>query len=122
MPKIKSLEDLERVRDEALLKRKMETSDGNVQVIVGIGTAGIAAGASATLKAIQEYVEQNQLDHIHVRQTGNIGFDSYQPIMQIIRSGEQKVTYGRVSPDLARRIIKEHVEDGKALVEHQVEV
>ena len=38
MPTVKSLDDLKRLREEALEKRKMKTSDGKAQVIVGMGT------------------------------------------------------------------------------------
>ena len=44
MPTIKSLEDLKRVREEALQKRQLKSEPGSVQIIVGMGTPGIAAG------------------------------------------------------------------------------
>ena len=48
MPTIKNLDDLKRIREEALEKRKLKTASGNVQVVVGMGTCGIAAGARET--------------------------------------------------------------------------
>jgi NADP-reducing hydrogenase subunit HndB len=76
MAKVKSLEDLKKVREEALQKRQVKTSSGQKEVIVGMGTVGIAAGARETLKAILDYIEQENLTDILVRQTGNIGLDS----------------------------------------------
>jgi len=44
MPAVKSLEDLKRIREEALKKREIKTTESRVQIIVGMGTPGIAAG------------------------------------------------------------------------------
>jgi len=121
MDKVKTLEDLKRLREEALEKRKVKTASGQTQVIVGMGTVGIAAGARETLKAILDYIEQNNLSDILVRQTGNIGLDSFEPIVQVIIGENPKVTYGRVTPDAARRIMKEHVLNGQVVKEYKIE-
>lgn len=121
MDKVKSLEDLKKMREEALLKRKAMTTTGERQIIVGMGTVGIAAGARETLKAILEFIEKNSLTDIVVRQTGNIGLDSWEPIVQVVIGAEPKVTYGKVSPEVARRIMKEHVVEGKIVKEFVIE-
>lgn len=121
MDKVKTLEDLKRLRQEALEKRKVKSATGEIQIVVGMGTVGIAAGARETLKAILDYVEQNSLSDILVRQTGNIGLDSYEPIVQVIIGEQPKVTYGRVTPDVARRIMKEHVLGGVVVKENAIE-
>ncbi len=121
MPEIKSLEDLKRIREEALQKRQLKTEPGSVQIIVGMGTPGIAAGARETMKAILEFIETNRLENITVRQTGNIGLDSWEPIVQVVIGETPKVTYGRVNPDAARRIMKEHIQDGKIVKDYVIE-
>jgi NADP-reducing hydrogenase subunit HndB len=121
MPAIKSLDDLKRVREEAMQKRQIKTEPGSVQIIVGMGTPGIAAGARETMKAILEYIEENQLTNIIVRQTGNIGLDSWEPIIQVLVGENPKVTYGRVNPDAARRIMKEHVQNNNVVQDYVIE-
>lgn len=121
MEKVKSLEDLKRLREEALHKRQVKQVSGQKQVIVGMGTVGIAAGARDTLKAILDYIEKENLSGVVVRQTGNIGMDSLEPIVQVEIGEEPKVTYGKVNADVARRIMKEHVVDGKIVKEYQIE-
>jgi NADP-reducing hydrogenase subunit HndB len=121
MPAVKSLEDLKRLREEALEKRKAKTTTSSIQVIVGMGTVGIAAGARETLKAILDYVESAQLTDIIVRQTGNVGMDSWEPIVQVVIGESPMVTYGKVTPDAARRIMKEHVVGGHIVKEHVIE-
>lgn len=121
MDKIKSLEDLKRVREEALKKREAKVVTGQKQIIVGMGTVGIAAGARETLKAILDFIEKENLSDIVVRQTGNIGLDSWEPIVQVIIGDEPPVTYGKVTPDVARRIMKEHVMNHAVVKEYKIE-
>lgn len=121
MAKIKSIEDLKRVREEALEKRQVKTGSGQVQIIVGMGTPGIAAGARETMKAILEYIEKENISNIQVRQTGNIGLDSFEPIVQVLISEQPVVTYGKVTPQAARRILREHVQNGQIVKDYVVE-
>lgn len=121
MPTVKSLDDLRRIREEALEKRKAKTTTSSVQVIVGMGTVGIAAGARETLKAILEFIENEKLTDIVVRQTGNIGIDSWEPVVQVVIGEAAKVTYGKVTPDVARLIMKQHVVGGSPVKEFVIE-
>jgi NADP-reducing hydrogenase subunit HndB len=121
MGKVKSLEDLKRIREEALQKRQAKSVSGQKEVIVGMGTVGIAAGARETLKAILDYIEQEGLTDIIVRQTGNIGLDSLEPIVQVVVGEQPKVTYGKVNSEIAHQIMKQHVVDGVVVKEYVVE-
>lgn len=120
MPTIKSLEDLKRVREEALEKRRVKTASGQAQVIVGMGTCGIAAGARDTMKAILASIEGDNLTGIIVTQTGCIGLCEQEPIVQVVIGDQPKVTYGKVTPEVARQILKEHVVDGQILTNHVI--
>jgi NADP-reducing hydrogenase subunit HndB len=121
MPTVKSLDDLKKIRDEALRKQQLKESQGKTEIIVGMGTVGIAAGARETLKRILELIENKNLEDLIVRQTGNIGLDSFEPIVQVAKPGETKVTYGKVTPEIAQRIIEDHVVNGKIVTEFQIE-
>jgi NADP-reducing hydrogenase subunit HndB len=113
MATIKSLDDLKRAREEALKKRELKASSGTVQVIVGMGTCGIAAGARDTMKAILETIEKDSINGVLVTQTGCVGVCEKEPIVQVIHGENPKVTYGKVTPEIARLIVKEHVVNGK---------
>ena len=121
MPTIKSLDDLKRIREEALKKQQLKETSGKTEMVVGMGTVGIAAGARETIKAILDMIESDNLSDIIVRQTGNIGLDSFEPIVQVILPGKDKVTYAKVTPEIVRRIIKEHILGGEILTEYQIE-
>jgi NADP-reducing hydrogenase subunit HndB len=120
MPAIKSLEDLKRIREEALEKRKVKTESGVAQVTVAMGTCGIAAGARDTMKAILNYIETNNVSGVLVTQTGCLGMCEREPIVQVTIGEQPKVTYGKVTPDIAERIMKEHVLTGKTVSEFVV--
>ncbi len=122
MPTVKSLEDLKRLREEALEKRKMKTAEGKAHIIVGMGTCGIAAGARDTMKAILGYIETQNLNGIVVTQTGCIGQCEKEPIVQVVIGDQPKVTYGKVNSDVARRIMKEHIEAGRVVQDHVIPV
>ncbi len=117
---IKSLDELKKLKTEALKRREVTQSTGRVQVIVPMGTPGIAAGARETLKAILELIETENLSDVIIRQTGSSGLDEWEPIMQVVIGDQPKVTYGKVSPERAKRIMKEHVMGGKVVTEFVV--
>ncbi len=120
MPTIKSIEDLKRIREEALKKQEVKTASGQKQVIVGMGTCGIAAGARDTMKSILEKIEKDNLGGIVVTQTGCIGICEMEPIVQVQIGDSPKVTYGKVSKDVAARIIDEHVLAGNIVKEYMI--
>jgi NADP-reducing hydrogenase subunit HndB len=120
MTTIKSLEDLKRVREEALAKRKVKTESGAIQVIVGMGTCGIAAGARDTMKAILDVIEKESLQGIIVTQTGCIGLCEKEPIVQVQVGEQAKVTYGRVNGEVAQQIMHDHVNGGKVVRNHVI--
>ncbi|GAB4532796.1 MAG: hypothetical protein Kow0063_13880 [Anaerolineae bacterium] len=120
MTAVKSLEDLKRLKEEALEKRKAQATTGRAQITVGMGTCGIAAGARDTMKAILQVIEEDNLSDIIVTQTGCVGLCEWEPIVEVTMGYESKVTYGKVTPKVAREIMKEHIEGGKILSDYVI--
>jgi NADP-reducing hydrogenase subunit HndB len=121
MTTIKSLEDLKKIREDALEKRKVKASEGIAQVTVAMGTCGIAAGARETMKAVLDIIEKDNISGIIVSQTGCIGLCEKEPIVQVTVGTENKVTYGKVTPEVARRIMTEHIGQGKVIKDHVIQ-
>jgi NADP-reducing hydrogenase subunit HndB len=115
MSGVKSLEELKRLKEEAVEKRKLQATSGRAQITVGMGTCGIAAGARDTMKAILEVIEEKNLSDIIVTQTGCIGLCEWEPIVEVSIGQQPKVMYGKVSSKIAKQIMQEHVEEGKVL-------
>jgi NADP-reducing hydrogenase subunit HndB len=120
VPAVKSLEDLKRVKEEAIEKRRAQATSGRTQITVGMGTCGIAVGARETMKAILESIEEESLSDIVVAQTGCIGICEWEPIIDVVIGEEPKVTYGKVTPEKAKEIMREHVAGSKIVTEYLV--
>ncbi len=117
MPAVKSLDELRKLKEEALEKRRAKTTSGAVQVTVAMGTCGIAAGARETMRAILDEIEADNLSGVVVKQTGCMGMCELEPIVQVEVGGAPKVTYGKVNMEQAHRIMKEHVVGGRVVNE-----
>ena len=121
MKTIRSLEDLKQFREEVLEEKKRKTNLGHIQVSVGLGTCGIAAGALETLKAIRQQVDARHIKDVSISQTGCIGLCKNEPIIDVIVGNAPKVTYGNVTPEVVQRIIREHILGGKVVEEFVIE-
>ncbi len=113
---VKSLDDLKKIKAQA----QSETSarhESETQVIVGMGTCGIAAGARVIMTAILDEISKRGLKNISVLQTGCIGMCQKEPLVDIVRPGEPRVTYGNVKPEDVPRIISEHLVNGRIVTD-----
>jgi NADP-reducing hydrogenase subunit HndB len=117
MPVVKSIEELKRLKEEALGKRQARTTSGRAQVTVYMGTCGIAAGARDTMKAVLDTIEAENARDVIVRQTGCIGLCEQEPLVEVQVADMPPVRYGHVSAERAARIVKEHVIGGKVVEE-----
>ncbi len=122
MPAIKSLEELKRIREEALQKKQMKATPGNIQVIVAMGTCGIAAGARDTMKSVLSYIENENVSGVTVTQTGCLGRCEEEPILQGVVGDQPKVVYGKVNTQVAEKIMKQHVQNGQPVKENIIQI
>jgi len=120
MPMVKSIEDLNKIRADALKKRSTICDPGTVQIIVGMGTAGIAAGARQTLREILRCAQEQVLTDITIFQTGALGLDSWEPVVQVVMGQAAPVIYGKVTPKVAERIMREHVQGYRVVSEYVI--
>jgi len=119
---INSLEDLKIFREEALAKLKMKESAGYMQVLIGMGSCGIAVGARELMKAVLDYIEKNQVENVIVTQTGCIGHCGQEPILQVLEGGSEKISYGKVSPEIAKKIMQSHVIEGNIFKDNVIQL
>ncbi len=105
---MKNIKELEELRK----KLKTEYSvhkETVIKIIIGMGTCGIAAGAKKIMNYILEEINKRNISGIEVTQTGCIGMCMHEPLVDIINKGGPRVTYGRVTQDIAYRIISEYI-------------
>lgn len=118
---MKSLAELEAIREKMLGRVNLRTEDGEgIRVVVGMATCGIAAGARPVMNAFMEEIAKRKLSNVTVSQTGCIGMCRLEPIVEVIEPGKEKVTYVKMTAEKAAKIVAEHLVNGKAVVEYTV--
>jgi NADP-reducing hydrogenase subunit HndB len=115
-----TLEELRKLRDSKKNDlRKRDAEGKEIQVVVGMGTCGIAAGAKVTLDAFIKSLDDNKLvDSVLVRQTGCMGLCHSEPTVEVIAPGMPAVIYGKVDAAVAAEIVKKHIMGRELLDNH----
>ena len=117
---MKSLKELEEIRNKALSEIDVRKSNNSIRIVVGMATCGIAAGARPVLAAFAEQVRKRGLKDVSVSQTGCIGVCRLEPMVEVYSPGKEKVTYVNVAPQMASRIITEHIVNGNPVTEYTI--
>ena len=115
MPKLKSLEELKKLRQQLQQDIKTRT-EASATITVGMGTCGIAAGAREVMHAILAELKKRDID-AHVTTVGCIGMCSKEPLVDIQQGDEPRITYGNIMPDMVPRLIEEHLVQGQVVEE-----
>lgn len=113
---MKTIEDLKRLRQQVQSETRVR-NENSKQIIVGMGTCGIAAGARNVMSAILDEIAKRRLEDITVRQTGCIGMCEKEVLVDIVLPGAPRITYGRVTTADIPKIIAEHVINGRPIKE-----
>ena len=115
MPKLTSLDDLKRLKEQAQREIKVR-GDTGTKITVGMGTCGIASGAREVMHAILQELETQNIEAI-VSTVGCIGLCAQEPLMDIEQAGAPRITYGKVRPEMVPTIISEHLVQGNVVAE-----
>ncbi len=117
---MKTREELRALRERAKAALAVRDTRGGTRVVIAMGTCGIAAGAREVMSALLEELAERGLSHVSVSQTGCKGLCDKEPIVEVHPAKGSSATYGRVTPDVMRRIVAEHVVDGQMIGEHVI--
>jgi len=115
-----TLDALRKMRDEK--QKSMDKRDPNgkdIQVIVGMGTCGIAAGARDAFNTIIETLDAKGISNVLVRQTGCMGLCHSEPTVEVIAPDMPTIIYGNVDAATAKRIVEDHIV-GKRLIDAKI--
>ena len=109
-----TLDELRKLREQKKTEiQKRETEGKDIEIIVGMGTCGIAAGAREIMNAVLKELEVRNLHNVAVETTGCIGMCQNEPLLDVIRPGEPRITYCAVTPPDVSRIVSEHIVNGR---------
>lgn len=118
---MKSLEELAAIRDK--MKQTVTTRESahdSTRVVVGMATCGIAAGARPVLNTFAEEIARRELADVLVTQTGCIGICQFEPVVEVFRPGEEKVTYVNMTAEKVAKVVADHLVGGKPVTEYTI--
>lgn len=118
---MKSLEELKAIRDRVQNQMDLRNdNDNDTRIVIGMATCGIAAGARPVLNEFLQEINKRGLSGVTVTQTGCIGMCRLEPIVEIFKPGEEKVTYVKMTPDKVAKIVTEHIVNGRPVMEYTI--
>ncbi len=118
---MKSLAELQAIKDRMKDKVVLREGVDEKRVVVGMATCGIAAGARPVLNAFVEGVNEAGLaSKVAVTQTGCIGICQFEPVVEVFEAGKEKVTYVKMTAEKAAKVIEEHLKNGKVVSEYTI--
>ncbi|NLY52581.1 MAG: (2Fe-2S) ferredoxin domain-containing protein [Firmicutes bacterium] len=117
---MKSLDELRKLREKAQEAIRLREQTDGTKIVVGMGTCGIAAGAREVMLALIEELEKKNITDVVVTQTGCAGLCEKEPLVEVIRPGEPKITYGYMTPEKARMMVTSHIVNGQVIGEYVI--
>jgi len=114
-----TLQELRAMRDKAQLAMDRRVGgDKSIELIVGMGTCGIAAGAKETLNAFIDELNSKDIRNVVIKQVGCMGFCHSEPTVEIKMDGMPDIIYGNVDAEVARKIVHSHILEKKLVDKH----
>lgn len=119
---MKSLAELEQIRNKTLAKINLRKEDDTAtRVVIGMATCGIAAGARPVMKAFMDEIEKRNITNCSVTQTGCIGLCRLEPIVEVYLPGsDEKITYVKMDAEKAVKVVNETIVNGKVINEYTI--
>ena len=116
MTKIKSLDDLKRLKGELKAKIDLREKSSNpekfVQIRVAMATCGIASGAKIVMEFMIEELEKRNINAV-VTQTGCMGYCYAEPTIEVTIPGKEPLVFGYVDKTKADEIIEKYIKNGE---------
>jgi NADP-reducing hydrogenase subunit HndB len=116
MPRL-SIEDLKKIREDSKATLTLRSGQARAKITVHMGTCGISAGAREVMGALLKEIEKLNLTDVIVTTSGCAGLCSREPMATVELKGEAPVKYVDLKPDRIVRVLREHVLEGKAVMD-----
>lgn len=117
---MKSIADLQAIKDKAKEQIKLRKEQSGYRVVVGMATCGIAAGAKPVMNKLVERVQSGNIQNVTVVQTGCIGVCRLEPIVEVFNPDGDKVTYVLMTAEKADEIFEKHIKGGKTVTKYTI--
>jgi NADP-reducing hydrogenase subunit HndB len=116
MGKVKTLDDLRKLRDQmkgkTLLRERSENPEQIIQIKVAMATCCIASGSRETMNYIADELEKRNIEAV-VTQTGCMGYCYAEPTVEVKLPGKEPIVFGYVNEKKADEIIEKYIRGGE---------
>jgi len=117
MAKIKSLDELMKIKNDVKnkvsLREKGENVDYLIQIKVAMATCGIAAGAREVMDYMIQETHRQGIDNVVVTQTGCMSYCYAEPTIEVTLPNQEPVVFGDVDETKAKEIIEKYLKAGE---------
>ena len=101
---MKTIAEINAIRDKMQAEIRMRKATSEVEVIVGMGDCGINNGAKEVFETLMEIADTKNLKNVKVSRVGCMGNCGEEPVVKVIKNGSEQV-YTNVTVDKAKEII-----------------
>jgi NADH-quinone oxidoreductase subunit F len=105
---VKTVSDLDRIARGGMARLESKVP----QLVIGLGTCGVASGGKALKDFAEEYLASHKVK-ADVTSVGCIGMCHAEPLVDVKLPGKPRVTYSEMTVEKLKRVIVEHLVGGK---------
>ena len=116
--RITSPQDLLKMRDKARSAVELRGGPREKQVIVHMGTCGIAAGARDVLAELVSELDKKSVTNVTVRQSGCIGLCDQEPMLSFTDKDGRSYLYVNLTKNKVREIVAGHLVAGAPVAKY----
>lgn len=110
---IQSLEELKKLREQhqssTNLRRADNETGDQIEILIGMATCGIAAGARETLGEFTRQLAEKKITNVKMIPVGCLGYCKAEPMIQVNMPGEPPVVYGNITKDNVEKVVTQHL-------------
>ena len=117
MPKL-SIKDLDKISERVKKTTLLREGAGRAKITIHMGTCGIAAGARGIMNTLMDEFEKQNIKDVILTSSGCAGLCSKEPMATVELKDEAPIKYVDLTPEKIRRILAEHVNEGKIVSEY----
>jgi NADP-reducing hydrogenase subunit HndB len=110
-----NVEELQKLRERAQRHLALRGSKRKYRVVISMGTSAIAAGAREVMTTVLDELDKRGIEHVEVAVDGGSGLTDAEPVVCVEDKSGEKVTYAKVNPASARKIVAEHLVGGRVV-------
>ena len=98
----------EEIRNQAVAEWEAWQRSNKPRILVGTATCGRAAGAHGVLETIHEELKKQGIE-ASVMEVGCIGLCYAEPMVDIIKPGKPRISYGNITPEIIPQLLEDYL-------------